>query len=199
MARMLCPACRHRPEHVILASCPLCEGDGSVVLGPPALVLYSPEVVAGAVVIITESLLRQRSTRLGRVPARHLETVRAYLETTGLVAVGQFDDPPRRHVPGNADRDQSVRLAEESGATVRPWDTNVTADDVPLFDYDEDDRPLAYGLPLLSAEGHPSHTARTVDPADALGSTRQTVRARRSRKRDAAVLARAAVDQFEEE
>lgn len=197
MARMLCPACRHRPEHVVLDGCPLCKGDGSIVLGPPSLTLYSPEVVAGAVVIITEALLRQRASKLGRVPARHLETVRAYLETTGLVALGQFDDKPRRHVPGNADRDESVRLARASGVDVRPWDTNVTVDAVPLFEYDEDDRPLAHGLPLLSAEGNPSHTARTVDPADALGSTRDTVRGRRRRARDARILAQAAVLQFE--
>lgn len=182
----------------MLDECPLCEGGGSLVLGPPSLTLYSPEVVAGAVVIITEALLRQRAAKLGRVPARHLETVRAYLETTGLVAVGQFDDRPRRHVPGNANRDESARLACVSGVNVRPWDTNVTVDDVPLFEYDEDDRPLAHGLPLLSAEGHPSHTARTVDPADALGSTRETVRNRRRRSRDARVLAQAAVLQFED-
>lgn len=180
----------------MLDGCPLCEGSGSIVLGPPSLTLYSPEVVAGAVVIITEAILRQRATKLGRVPARHLDDVRQYLETTGLVALGQFDDRPRRHVAGNADRGASQRLAADSGADVRPWDANVTVDQLPLFEYEEDERPLAYGLPLLSAEGHPSHTARTVDPADALGSTRETVRSRRRRQRDSHVLARAAVDQF---
>ena len=183
----------------MLDGCPLCAGSGSIVLGPPSLALYSPEVVAGAVVIITEALLRQRASKLGRVPARHLDAVRAYLETTGLVAIGQFDDRPRRHVAGNADRDASQRLAAAAGVVVRPWDVNVTADDVPLFEYEEDDRPLANGLPLLSAEGHPSHTARTVDPADVFGSTRESVRSRRRRQRNARVLARAAVEQFSKE
>ena len=197
MARMLCPACRHRPEHVVMDDCPLCDGSGTLVLGPPTLTLYPPEVVSAAVVIIAESMLRRRSARLGRVPARYLTEVREYLETTGLLALGGVEGRARRHVAGGADREAATRLAVGSGADVRPWDVNVTADDVPLFEYEEDDRPLANGLPLLSAEGHPSHTARTVDPADALGSTRQTVRARRKRSRDARVLARAAVTQFE--
>lgn len=198
MARMMCPACRHRPEQVVWDECPLCGGRGVLELGPPSLAVYSPEVVSGAVVIITEALLRQRAARLGRAPARHLDTVRGYLEGAGLIALGDFNDRPRRHVPGGADRRKSVRAAEEAGADVRPWDVNVTEADVPLFEYEEDDRPLAHGLPLLSGEGHPSHTARTVDPPDALGSTREAVRARRSRARSARILARAAASQYEE-
>lgn len=78
-------------------------------------------------------------------------------------------------------------LAE--GATQTPtasYDAAVLA--APKHRYDKDDRPLMRGLPLLSADGHPSHLARIEDPQDAYASTSEDYQTRSRRTRQATIV-----------
>ena len=73
---------------------------------------------------------------------------------------------------------------------VRPIDWQLA--DAAAYAYAPTDRPLARGMPVLSADGHPSHLARLCDPADPETPTSADVDARDRARRGGRVLAEAA-------
>ncbi|MGL3805860.1 hypothetical protein ACSYDW_07145 [Paeniglutamicibacter sp. R2-26] len=207
MSRIVCPACARRTAEIITRDCPVCAGDGVLHLHPAAVGLYTVEVVAEAVRIALEAVARviDDGTLLSAPQADLLADRVADLVTGRLI---YFPEPasaaaepvlapvvpirrPRRGKLAPAP-DQPLltewltplELATVHGATPLD-DTLIHAEPIA---YGPEDRPLMRGLPVLSANGHPSSLARITDPVDQLVSTRTTVTSTKTRTRQATVL-----------
>jgi hypothetical protein len=192
-----CPACSKKHAQLISPNCPVCQGYGTVTLGAAALSMHEPATVSTAVEIAIEAGARTIDTKLTLSDDR-VDPLRLVMET--LADAGIIGAPtagrskalaPRRHlhaVPDDAV--SSVQLAAEYMPTVTARDAVLAA--APAYVYAEHERPNARGLPVLSANGHPSHTARITDPMTPGNDTAQTYRDRRSQARSAAILVDAA-------
>ncbi len=192
-ARRTCPACSRRHNQHIADDCPVCLGDGFLVLGRPALLRYPADVVSKAVEYALESQARKDLT----VPLPNLALARQHLTAmvhqlrkAGLLAVGDVAAPTPVHA-------QTGRLSgrEQHTAAKRLVPGYVAGSaallDAPPVEFDPDDRPLASGgLPGFSSAGFICHLSRVADPLDPLTtSTRQLVDTRRVGDRTGRVLA----------
>jgi hypothetical protein len=192
-----CPACSKKHAQLISPNCPVCDGYGTVTLGAAALSMHEPATVGIAVEIAVEAAARTIDTTL-TLSDNRVDPLRLVMET--LTDAGIIGTPtagrskalaPRRHlhaVPDNAV--SSVELATEYMPTVEPRDAILAA--ATPYVYAEHERPNARGLPVLSANGHPSHTARIADPMTPGNDTAQTYRDRKAQTRAAGILAEAA-------
>lgn len=193
-----CPACQTRHAGLVDPDCVVCSGAGVLQLGAAALSIYEPEVVAQAVAIALEAVARDADNRLtygdDRIgPIR--DTVRD-LQAAGLL--GGPPPPPPQNKPRKRPRKRSGDgryVLETEPSKLAAECVQVTIDDLDArlitadpYRYREDDRPNARGLPLLSANGHPSHLARITDPEEPGNSTMATVRARRRETLNARTL-----------
>lgn len=188
-ARMSCPACTRTRWQLLRPDCPLCDGDGHLKLGTPALALYPPDVVAQAVLLVIEAHARHivETTTLSADRKAELSRSLNTLRRAGLLA-GSVR--PTRPLPPEG------ATAEDIAGPLAPvqltlFDIAVADPHSPVYEYREDDRPRARGLPVLSAAGHPSSMALICDPSDPFGDTRQEVQERRRHARQARVLAEA--------
>jgi len=157
--------------------------------------MHEPATVSTAVEIAIEGAARVIDTTLTLSDNRvdPLREVMATLADAGIIAVPTRGRSlnPRRHlhaVPDNAVT--SIDLATEYVATVEPIDQALTA--AAPYLYAEHERPNARGLPVLSANGHPSATARITDPMTPGNDTADTYRTRRAQRRSAVILVEAA-------
>lgn len=192
-----CPACAKRHAQLVSTNCPVCQGYGTVTLGAAALSMHEPATVGIAVEIAVEAAARTIDTQL-TLSDNRIDPLRLVMET--LADAGIIGAPtagrsraltPRRHlhaVPDNAVT--SIELATEYMPTVTDRDARLAAADP--YVYAEHERPNARGLPVLSANGHPSHTARITDPMNPGSDTADTYRQRRAQTRSAVILADAA-------
>lgn len=202
MERMVCPGCRHSPHGVITPACPVCEGTGTVALGPAALTIHEPAAVAAAIAYAVEAAARviDDGTTLSDDRAGLLREQVALLREAGIIG---------HHAPAVPSRPDNVRrirrdipgqqtLAQTPALTIaKAYQPDTTELDAVLFDatpyqYTEGDRPLARGLPVLSATGHPSSTARITHPADTYTDMTTQLRDTRAVLRDGRVLAECA-------
>jgi hypothetical protein len=159
--------------------------------------MHEPATVGIAVEIAVEAAARTIDTQLTLSDDR-VDPFRMVMET--LTDAGIIGTPtagrskalsPRRHlhaVPDNAAT--SLDLAAEYMPTVTERDAVLAAADP--YVYAEHERPNARGLPVLSANGHPSHTARITDPMTPGNDTAATYRDRRAQRRSAGILIEAA-------
>jgi hypothetical protein len=182
---------------LINANCPVCDGYGTITLGAAALAMHEPATVGIAVEIAVEAAARTIDTTL-TLSDNRVDPLRLVMET--LADAGIIGAPtagrsralqPRRHlhaVPDGAV--SSIELAAEYIPTVTDRDATLAA--APAYTYQEHERPNARGLPVLSANGHPSATARITDPMTPGNDTAQTFRDRRNQARAAVVLVEAA-------
>ncbi|QPK40212.1 hypothetical protein SEA_JINKIES_81 [Arthrobacter phage Jinkies] len=192
-----CPACAKRHAQLVNANCPVCQGYGTITLGAAALSMHEPATVGIAVEIAVEAAARTIDTKL-TLSDNRVDPLRLVMDT--LTDAGIIGAPtagkskaltPRRHlhaVPDNAV--SSVELAAEYIPSVEPRDAVLAAADP--YVYAEHERPNARGLPVLSANGHPSHTARIADPMTPGNDTAQTYRDRKAQARSAEILVEAA-------
>ena len=197
MITRCCPACSKRHAQHISSNCPVCGGYGTVTLGTAALSLHEPATVGIAVEIAVEAAARTIDTTM-TLSDNRVDPLRLVMETLadagiiGLPTAGRSKAlTPRRHlhaVPDNAVT--STELATDYMPTVTPRDAALAAADP--YTYAEHERPNARGLPIMSAAGHPSHTARITDPMTPGNDTAETARQRRQQTRAAAVLIEAA-------
>lgn len=158
--------------------------------------MHEPATVGIAVEIAVEAAARTIDTQLTLSDDR-VDPLRLVMETLtdagiiGLPTAGRSKAlSPRRHlhaVPDNAV--SSVELAAEYMPTVEPRDAVLAA--APAYIYQEHERPNARGLPVLSANGHPSHTARITDPMTPGNDTAATYRDRKAQARSAGILVEA--------
>lgn len=193
MTKRLCPACAIRRGQLIAPDCPICHGQGLLTLGPAALSICAPEIVAVAVTLAVESAARetdQKST-LSDDRVLPLSKVVELLERAGLLASKRSPTHSFHATPG------SPETMAYSVTGIEPIKLDQILSEAPAFRYRETDRPNARGLPVLSAEGFPSHLARIVDPAPAGAETRDAVRARNTREVKARVLLAAAPEALE--
>jgi hypothetical protein len=192
-----CPACARRHAQLINANCPVCDGYGTITLGAAALSMHEPATVGIAVEIAVEAAARTIDTTL-TLSDNRVDPLRLVMETladAGIIATPTAGRSraltPRRHlhaVPENAV--SSVELATTYMPSVEARDAVLAA--APAYLYQEHERPNARGLPVLSANGHPSHTARIADPMTPGNDTADTFRQRRAQRRSAVVLVEAA-------
>lgn len=164
-----------REARLVAKDCPICQGRGTISLGHTAAVEFGPAVVALAVGAALESVARAVDTP--GVPnsdqrAALADTMRL-LETTGLTGPGSAPKATRRTPDSLA--------AAAIGRPVEALD--VALPEAAAYRYGPGERPGARGLPVLSADGHPSHLARICDPADPLGAATYT-KAANIRKRE---------------
>ena len=205
MNRIVCPACARRAAEIVTLDCPVCAGDGVLHLHPAAVDLYSVPVVAEAVRIALEAAARtiDDGTLLSFPQADLLADKVSDLVTGRLI---YFPEPAsaqapvlapvvplrrsRRKLQPAPDQPiltaflEPVDLAAELGGT--PLDA-VLINAEPI-QYGIDDKPLMRGLPVVSANGHPSSLARICDPVDQLVSTRSVVTSNQTVARQANVL-----------
>ena len=194
MITRCCPACSNRHAQLISSNCPVCGGFGTVTLGAAALSLHEPATVALAVEISIEAVARQVDTTMTLTDDRQAP-VRAAM--TMLTDAGIIDHAGTRktsHRPRHlrlvTDDSIAVEAAAEYVPTVTARDAILTL--APAYEYAEHERPNARGLPVMSAAGHPSHTARIADPMTPGNNTAETNRQRRQQTRAAGILVEAA-------
>lgn len=195
MITRCCPACSTRHAQLISSNCPVCQGYGTITLGAAALSMHEPATVSIAVAIAVEAGARQIDTQL-TLSDNRVDPLRLVMDT--LTDAGIIDQPTagrslnrRRHlrsVPDNAVTSRD--LAAEYVPSVEPIDDTLAH--APAYQYAEHERPNARGLPVLSANGHPSHTARIADPMTPGNDTAHTHRQRRAQTRSATILVAAA-------
>lgn len=156
--------------------------------------LHDPATVSMAVEIAIESAARtiDTNTTLSDDRLAPLRTVMTMLCDAGIT-----DHPGTRktaHKPRHlrlvVDAAPIVEIAATMIPTVQPVDAVLAA--APAYRYAEHERPNARGLPILSAAGHPSHTARLTDPMTPGNDTAETHRQHHNQSRSAAILAQAA-------
>lgn len=189
MTARLCPACVHRRARLVDPACPVCQGAGVLQLGHAEHITTAPET-AHAVAITLEAVARRVEHDYphpgpDRDAAAHdvLAAAVAELRRVGVLA---SSTPPAAPAAGTAmDMAQAATLVP-----VRPIDWQLA--DAAAYAYAPTDRPLARGMPVLSADGHPSHLARLCDPADPETPTSADVDARDRARRGGRVLAEAA-------
>ncbi|MCQ9384427.1 hypothetical protein [Brevibacterium moorei] len=181
---MLCPACTRTTYQLIRPTCVICQGAGWLRLGDPALSIYDPETVATAVRYALEAYARDIAADM------HLSIPRQTLLSAALgnlIDAGLLWEETSRPAPPKFDT--ARELAEHvTGVQLTLFDMNVSDPALPLYAYTEEDRPLARGLPVLSASGHPSALSMLADPADPLGDTRRDAREHRYRLQRARTL-----------
>lgn len=190
MSARLCPACIHRRGRVVDPHCLVCQGEGVLMLGRAAA-MSGPVETSYAVAIVLEAAARDLETRTATDPVeRHrlapaaIGQVLDGLRAAGVLAWDGVTDQADTPAGTATEMAQAV-----SGVVIRPMDWTLI--DAQSYAYGYGDRPLARGLPVLSADGHPSHLARLCDPADPLTPTDQDVHARTSARRAGAILAAA--------
>lgn len=194
MITRCCPACSKRHAQLISSKCPVCDGYGTVTLGTAALSLHEPATVAVAVEIAVEAAARHIDTTL-TLSDDQLTPIAAAM--TLLTDAGIIDHPGTRktshrarHLVAVPDLDEALQVAAEYVPTVTPRDAALTL--APAYEYAGHERPNARGLPVLSANGHPSSTARIADPMTPGNDTAETARQRGAQRRHATVLLEAA-------
>lgn len=203
--RRLCPSCVNRRSHLVAPECAVCEGIGCLLLGEGALALYTPEVVSQAVLLGLEAKARvaDMALTLSDDRAAAVRDGIKMLTTAGLLApistaptlvktapltkrrrkrdaIGQFA----------LEHDPAELAARSVQIELFPLDQVLAGAD--CFEYREDERPNARGLPVLSANGHPSHLARVTDPMEPGQNTLVDALWRKSEDRSAQALAQAA-------
>ncbi|MFT4471391.1 hypothetical protein ACMX2H_15925 [Arthrobacter sulfonylureivorans] len=202
--RRLCPACTTRSEHLVSDTCPVCSGAGYLTLGAAALSLYDPEVVAAAARLALEMAARGSDKTLSLSDDRTgtIRATMADLLDAGIVAKPNRPQTPaprpvtrlprKRNQLGQyaIERSPEELAAEATGQMPLPLDDVLSS--AGCYQYREADRPNARGLPLLSANGHPSHLARVADPMEPGHDTRAGFRHRRATLLRAAALAHSA-------
>jgi hypothetical protein len=155
--------------------------------------LHEPATVSVAVEIAVEAAARLIDTTMTLSDDR---TGPLQATMTLLVDAGIIDHPGTRrtaHKPRHLTVVPDVvalDLAAEYVPTVTPRDAALTA--APAYVYAEHERPNARGLPILSAAGYPSHTARITDPMTPGNDTAEQHRQNTSQRRSATVLIEAA-------
>lgn len=194
MITRCCPACSKRHAQLISSNCPVCGGYGTVTLGTAALSLHEPATVSIAVEIALEAAARLIDTTLTLSDDR-LGPLQATM--TLLTDAGITDHPGTRktthrtrHLAAVPDLDEALEVAAEYVPTTTRRDATLAL--APAYEYAEHERPNARGLPILSANGHPSATARITDPMTVGNDTAETHRQRASQHRSATVLVEAA-------
>ncbi|QWY81975.1 hypothetical protein SEA_SICARIUS2_70 [Arthrobacter phage Sicarius2] len=185
-----CPACTKRTAQLIDPACPVCLGSGVVRLGPAALALHEPVVVSQAIAIALEAEARDIDLKLTYSDDRLTPlrgTVKQLIDA-GIMQTGIR--LPAAHVPQISRSSTPEELAGKL-TDVIIVDVDAKLVDAPSFEYKLGDRPNARGLPLLSANGHPSHLARITDPVEPGDETGPRVAQRSAQQRQARVLVEA--------
>lgn len=205
--RRICPACTHRKNQLVEADCIVCQGRGVLHLGAGALTLYTADVVAEAVLLALEAKAREADMTLTLSDDRTagIREAISMLEEAGVLAPA--DAPLHLTPPPAPPVYRRTRKRDEAGRFAPEFDPSELAEqfvqselfpmDAVLahagrFEYEEEDRPNARGLPVLSANGHPSHLARVADPMEPGNDTRADFRRRQSEHRHAVALMEAA-------
>lgn len=192
--RRLCPACTARRNTLVDPECVICEGTGVLPLGEAALSIYSPDVVAEAVHLALEAAAREADQQLTLSDDRDapMRIAVVLLHDAGIIGRQEHVAPPtppqrpKRVRPRKRDTaGQYVIEATPSELAQQAVQTELLPLDAalcgaPIYVYTEHERPNARGLPVLSANGHPSHLARIADPMEAGSDTRAECRMRRA-------------------
>jgi hypothetical protein len=194
MITRCCPACSKRHAQLVNVNCPVCKGFGTVTLGAAALSLHEPATVATAVEIAIEAVARQVDTNLTLSDDRHapLREAMVMLTDAGIIDhAGTRKTAHRtRHLRLVTDDTVAVEAAAAYVPTVTHRDAVLAL--APAYEYEAHERPNARGLPIMSAAGHPSHTARITDPMTPGNDTAATHRQRQQQARAAGILVEAA-------
>lgn len=203
--RKLCPACITRLDQVVHPDCIVCNGTGYMALSEGAVAFYRPEVVAKAVELTLESAARiadltgtlsddRTQAVISAIEKLHdaglvIEEESPYINTAWW---GRKQQPkqPRNQDGKYASYQEASELARNAvQAPLIPLDA-VMIDAAP-YEYTREERPNARGLPVLSANGHPSHLARIADPQEPGRSTAEWVQGRHADHREATILVQA--------
>lgn len=183
--RRICPVCAGRYAQVVDQFCIVCHGAGVLILGDGALAIYEPAVVAQTIVLALEAVAREADNQLTLSDDR-TEPIRQALHrltAAGILGVRlQPANPKLKQRPRKRDTAGRYmlevapsRLAEEC-VQEKVFDIDATLSAAGQYTYKLGDRPNARGLPLLSANGGPSHLARVCDPEPAGAATWEKVR-----------------------
>lgn len=156
----LCPACLTREARLVAADCPVCDGAGVVALGVQAVQEFGAAVTALAISAALEAVAR--AVDAPGVPNGDQRA--AVADTMNLLARSGISGPGP--APNASARTPGSLAAAAIGRRVEPLDVRLP--EAPAYRYGAGEQPGKRGLPVLSADGHPSHLARVCDPADPL-------------------------------
>lgn len=198
--RRTCPACATRTAAVIDPECVVCEGHGTIILNDAALALYDPETVSEAIHLALEASARKTEltvTRSGR-QTRPIREAVVTLRDAGIIGRELRAAPVARRdrfARDNGGRFASPLSAVELAAEYVQGELlaldAVLAHAAPYKPQDGD-RINERGLPMLSANLHPSSLSRITDPMDFGVSTPHLMSGTTARTRAAKTLVAAA-------
>lgn len=191
----LCPACTNRRNQLVDPECVACDGHGRLQLGEGALALYTADVVAEAVVLGLEAKAREADQMLTlsddrgavvREAVSMMLTAGVLAPQESLAALTLPPAPPpyrrtrKRDTAGRYAQEFTPSAVAEHCVQTELFPLDETLAHAEVFVYQEEDRPNARGLPVLSANGHPSHLARVADPMEPGNDTMAECRLRHS-------------------
>ena len=171
----MCPACTLRRNQLVNPGCPVCDGHGVLLLGDGALALYTPDVVAEAVLLSFEAVARNadRLMTLSDKRSLPLRDAKNMLKKAGVIGTVERALPPAPPAyKRTRKRDTAGRYTAEPTELAETWvqtelfSMDTTLAHAPKYEYQQHERPNARGLPVLSSDGHPSHLARVTDPQE---------------------------------
>lgn len=156
----LCPACLTREARLVAADCPVCDGEGVLNLGAQAVKEFGAAVTSLAISAALESVAR--AVDAPGVPNGDQRA--AVADTMNLLSRSGISGPGP--APRASSSTPGSLAAAAIGRRVEPLDVQLP--EAPAYRYGPGEQPGKRGLPILSADGHPSHLARVCDPADPL-------------------------------
>lgn len=188
MTLRVCPLCTLRPAAIIDPACYVCAGHGVLELGH-AIREYDGPTVSTALALALEGAARdidKRTDARNVDPKPHLEKTIAKLVRAGLLT------PPKAPAPVTPDatgkRSGSCSALAHRATGRMPDMTDQLMIRAHPYPYRHTDRPGARGLPLMSANFHPSSLARIGNPFPFDHDTTTELTARQKRRYDARAI-----------
>lgn len=189
MTLRACPLCTLRPAAIIDPECLICAGHGTLELGRASMREYDAATVSTAVHLALETAARsidKRADSRNVDPKPVLEKTLAQLYRAGLLTPPKAPAPTTPESTGKKSGSCSALAHRATGRM--PDMTDQLMVRAHPYPYRFTDRPGARGLPLMSANFHPSSLARIGNPFPFDHDTTVELTTRHKRRYDARAI-----------
>lgn len=189
MTLRTCPACTLRPAAIIAPDCAVCGGHGVLELGERATREYDGPTVSAAIALALENVARTIDTRPDARnvdPRPAITKVLTQLQRAGILTPPKAPAPVTSEATGTKRTNAVALVHHATGRNVDHTDQLMIR--AHPYPYSFRDRPGARGLPLMSANFHPSSLARILDPFPFENDTMTEVATRQKRRYDARAI-----------
>ena len=188
MTRRVCPLCVVREAGIVSPECVVCDGHGTLELGPRALEFFTPEVVSTAIHLALECQARAVHTAQVRSsdPGPAIRQTLSQLSAAGMLTLPKSRAPAGPGATGSHPGPPEAVVQRATGAI--PTDTDHRMIRARPYPYTPQDRPGVRGLPLFSNNWHPASLPCVFDPQPFATTTTEQAMDRAKRNHQAHVL-----------